>query len=211
MPPDRSQPELKEVWWAEIVRDLEEFPELNWRIYDAARERQDTLTKPQGALGRLEDFACWLAGWQGREEPRLDKARMVVFAGNHGVTAQGVSPFPSSVTAQMVENFSGGGAAICQLCEAYDADLNVVSLSLDQPTADITQAPAMSIDECRTALMKGAEAVKGDSDILLLGEMGIGNTTVAAALCHAMLGSEASDWAGPGTGLDAPGVARKNG
>lgn len=197
------------AWWAEFDEMLGKVPGPDWSAHDAARERQDTLTKPQGALGRLEDFACWLAGWQGRAKPVLDSAQMIVFAGNHGVTAQGVSPFPPDVTAQMVANFEAGGAAICQICEAVGAKLDVVPIDLDRPTRDMTVEPAMSGEECAAALALGKEAVDGAADILLLGEMGIGNTTAAAALCHALLGGDASDWTGPGTGLDARGVSRK--
>lgn len=200
---------LATTWWADFNAILEQAPGPDWAAHDAARERQDTLTKPQGALGRLEDFACWLAGWQGRVKPSLDTAQMIVFAGNHGVTAQGVSPFPPEVTQQMVANFKAGGAAICQLCEAAGAKLDVVPIDLDRPTADMTCEPALSEEECAAALALGRQRVDGKADILLLGEMGIGNTTAAAALCHALLGGEARDWTGPGTGLDAHGVSRK--
>ena len=201
--------ESEAQWRDEISRRLEALPGPDEEVYAAARARQNTLTKPPGALGRLEDLACWLAGWQGRERPRLERVETLVFAGNHGVTAQGVSPYPASVTAQMVENFKSGGAAICQLCEAYGASLSVVALDLDRPTADMTLEPAMSAAECRDAIARGARAVKPGRDVLLLGEMGIGNTTSAAALCCALLGGAAEDWTGPGTGLDASGVARK--
>jgi len=209
VPSNIPETELASDWWSVLARQLDALPEPDWAAHDAARERQDTLTKPQGALGRLEDVACWLACWQGCEKPRLDTAQMAVFAGNHGVVAQGVSPFPSSVTAQMVENFRNGGAAICQLCEVYDIDLDVVPLELGRPTADLSLEPAMSVQACLDAIELGASSVNPDSDILLLGEMGIGNTTVSAALCHALLGGEALDWCGPGTGLDDRGVSHK--
>lgn len=209
MPESSLQSDSRTGWWSDYVGQFENLPGPDRLAYEAARERQKTLTKPPGSLGRLEDLACWLAGWQRREPPRLDKAQMLVFAGNHGVTAQGVSPYPSSVTAQMVENFENGGAAICQLCEVQSAELAVAALDLDTPTEDITEAPAMTGEECRAAMNRGAEAVPWDADILLLGEMGIGNTTVAAALAYALLGGAAADWTGPGTGLDADGVARK--
>lgn len=196
-------------WRDRIARALGALPGPDPDALAAARARQKTLTKPPGALGRLEDLACWLAGWQGRERPRLERVEALVFAGNHGVTAQGVSPYRASVTAQMVENFKSGGAAICQLCEAYGAELRVIALDLDRPTADMTLEPAMSAEECSEAIAEGARAVKPGGDVLLLGEMGIGNTTCAAALCCALLGGEPQDWTGPGTGLDAPGVARK--
>ena len=105
----------------------------------AVARRQDTLTKPQGSLGRLETIAAWLARWQGRDMPRLDHVQVVVFAGSHGVTAQGVSAFPAEVTHQMVANFSAGGAAINQLARAAGAELSVVPLEVERPTGDFTQ------------------------------------------------------------------------
>ena len=148
----------------------------------AARARQAQLTKPPGSLGRLEDVACWLAGWQDRERPRLDSVHALVFAGNHGVRARGVSAFPQAVTAQMVANFERGGAAINQLCRTFGATLSVHPIDLDRPTADFTGAPAMSVEECDDAMRLGAEALPEAADLVLLGEMGIGNTTVAAAM-----------------------------
>ncbi len=176
---------------------------------DAARARQAQLTKPPGSLGRLEDLVIWLAGWQRRHPPSLDHATALVFAGNHGVAARGVSAFPAEVTAQMVANFAAGGAAINQLCKQAGAGLRVIELDLDRPTADFTTAPAMTADDCSRALAIGFDAVDGDADVLLLGEMGIGNTTSAAALGCALFGGRAEDWVGPGTGLDDAGIARK--
>jgi nicotinate-nucleotide--dimethylbenzimidazole phosphoribosyltransferase len=110
----------------------------------AAMLHEKELTKPAGALGRLEELSHWLATWQGRHPPRLDHPRTSVFAGNHGVAARGVSAYPAAVTAQMVQNFVAGGAAVNQLCRAVDADLRVYELNLDEPTADIVDGPAMS-------------------------------------------------------------------
>lgn len=174
-----------------------------------ARARQDQLTKPPGSLGRLEDLAVFLAGWQGRARPRIDRAQALVFAGNHGICAQGVNPFPQAVTAQMVANFRAGGAAINQLARAAGAELSVVALDLDHPTADFTAAPALTEAELLAALTAGAEAVAPKADIVLLGEMGIGNSTVAAALAQAAAGGTPADWVGPGTGSDAAGMSRK--
>jgi len=170
----------------------------------AAALRQESLTKPPGSLGRLEEIAVFLAGWQARARPRLDRGRMVVFAGNHGVAARGVSAFPSSVTAQMVANFAAGGAAINALARAAGLDLHVVPLDLDRPTADIVTAPAMSEAECLAALNAGAASVAPEDDLLVLGEMGIANSTAAAALCAASFGGTACDWTGPGTGVTGP-------
>lgn len=175
----------------------------------AARARQAQLTKPLGSLGRLEDIALFFAGWQGREKPALDRARAVVFAGNHGVTAQGISAFPAEVTAQMVANFETGGAAINALSRAAGLELQVTALDLDHPTADFTTAPAMSEAECLAALSAGAATVESGLDLFVPGEMGIGNTTSAAAICARLFGGGAAAWVGPGTGMDSAGVAHK--
>lgn len=173
----------------------------------AAREPQ--LTKPEGSLGRLEDIAAWLAAWQGRHPPLMERPRVHVFAGNHGVTAQGVSAFPPEVTRQMVANFRHGGAAINQLCRMVGAELCVEEMDLDQPTRDFSEAPAMDEDECVQAIVFGMDVVTDDTDVLCLGEMGIGNTTTAAALCHALFGGEAIDWTGPGTGVGGQALVDK--
>jgi nicotinate-nucleotide--dimethylbenzimidazole phosphoribosyltransferase len=175
----------------------------------AARRRQARLTKPPGSLGRLEELALWLAAWQGREPPRLERVRVLVFAGNHGVAAHGVSAYPPAVTAQMVENFEAGGAAINQLCRVADARLAVIGLDLERPTADFCIEPAMTEAECLAALNRGLAAVPPGLDLLAVGEMGIGNTTVAAAVGAALYGGPAAWWTGPGTGLDRHGVAHK--
>jgi nicotinate-nucleotide--dimethylbenzimidazole phosphoribosyltransferase len=175
----------------------------------AARARQGQLTKPPGSLGRLEEIAIFMAGWQGRARPRIARAQALVFAGNHGICAQGVNPYPQTVTAQMVANFRAGGAAINQLCRAVGADLRVVALDLDRPTGDFTQGPAMTEAEVMAAMAAGAGAVDLSADIVLAGEMGIGNSTVAAALACAIFGGPPADWVGPGTGADAAGMTRK--
>ncbi|MFP4239025.1 MAG: nicotinate-nucleotide--dimethylbenzimidazole phosphoribosyltransferase [Rhodosalinus sp.] len=176
---------------------------------EAARARQADLTKPPGSLGRLEELAAFMAGWRGTARPRIDHAQALVFAGNHGICAQGVNPFPQAVTALMVANFEAGGAAINQLCRVAGAQLGVVALDLDRPTADFTEGPAMTEAECLAALRRGAAAVDPGADIVILGEMGIGNSTVSAALAHAICGGAAADWVGRGTGSDAAGLARK--
>lgn len=176
---------------------------------DAARARQGQLTKPPGSLGRLEDLAAFLAGWQGRERPKLERAQALVFAGNHGVCAQGVNPYPQEVTAQMVANFRHGGAAINQLCKANGIELSVIALDLDRPTRDISEGPAMDEAETLDAIRTGARAVDPSANVLALGEMGIGNSTIAAALACGCFGGSGADWAGPGTGADAHGVSLK--
>ncbi|MBA4048471.1 MAG: nicotinate-nucleotide--dimethylbenzimidazole phosphoribosyltransferase [Hyphomicrobium sp.] len=174
-----------------------------------ARARQDSLIKPPGSLGRLEELALFMAGWRATPRPEIVRAQALVFAGNHGICAQGVNPYPQAATAQMVATFEAGGAAINQLCSISGADLSVIPLDLDCPTADFTEQPAMSDAECLEALNRGAAAVDMEADILILGEMGIGNSTVAAALCAALFGGPVAGWVGPGTGSDADGIARK--
>ncbi len=176
---------------------------------DGAAERNGQLTKPPGALGRLEDLAIWYAAWRGDARPQVAAPQVIVFASNHGVTAQGVSAFPPEVTVQMVVNFEHGGAAINQLAKAAGAKMDVHALDLDQPTADFTQGPAMSEAELLSALQTGWQAVDPKSDLLVVGEMGIGNTTPAAAIACALFGGEAADWTGRGTGVDDAGLANK--
>lgn len=170
--------------------------------------RQATLTKPPGSLGRLEEISAWLAKWGGATR-RLDRVDVLVFAGNHGVTAQGVSPYPAAVTAQMVANFSAGGAAINQLARTGEAQLRVLPLALDQPTADFTVAPAMDEPSFLAAISTGYNAVQTGVHLIALGEMGIGNTTAAAAIAAALFGGGGARWAGRGTGVDDSGLTRK--
>jgi nicotinate-nucleotide--dimethylbenzimidazole phosphoribosyltransferase len=175
----------------------------------AVARREATLTKPPGSLGRLEELVGWLAHWQGRAPPRLDKIEILVFAGNHGVTKRGVSAYPAEVTTQMVANFAAGGAAINQLAQTAGTKLRVIPLELDRPTADFTRQPALTEQELLSAVAAGYEAVTPGCDLLCLGEMGIGNTTVAAAIAAALFGGGGARWAGRGTGLDEDGLARK--
>ena len=194
----------------EMVTDfISTLPEKNKRVEAAARAYQDSLTKPPGSLGRLEELAVFLASWQGNEKPVLDKAQAIIFAGNHGICKQGVNPFPQEVTHLMVANFEAGGAAMNQLCALSGAELSVKPLSLDIPTQDFTQAEAMSMAELLDAMSIGAKAVDTDANILLLGEMGIGNSTISSALAASIFGGRVSDWVGAGTGSDEAGIAHK--
>lgn len=188
---------------------LADMPGPDEAAVAGAQERNGQLTKPPGALGRLEDLAIWYAGWRGDARPRVAAPQVIVFAGNHGVTAQGVSAFPPEVTAQMVANFSAGGAAINQLAKTFGARMDVVALELDRPTADFTAGAAMSEAELVDALAAGWNAVDPQADLLVTGEMGIGNTTSAAALAHALYGGAPEDWVGRGTGVDDAGLALK--
>jgi nicotinate-nucleotide--dimethylbenzimidazole phosphoribosyltransferase len=203
MPPDYPAP------FADIVDLLKIVPDGDDAAVEAVRARDAQLTKPRGSLGRLEELVEFLARWQGKAPPTLDNPMVAIFAGNHGVTARGVSAFPSEVTAQMVKNFTDGGAAISQICALHEINLRVFELALELPTGDITVAPAMDDRTCAATIAYGMEAIAGKPDLLVIGEMGIGNTTVAAALYAALFGGSGADWVGRGTGVDDQGLGRK--
>lgn len=194
---------------AEFHTILNDMPATDEVARAGAQARNGDLTKPPGALGRLEDLAIWYAGWRGDAKPVLNAPQIIIFAGNHGVCAQGVSAFPPEVTEQMVMNFQHGGAAINQLAKTFGASMDVHALELETPTADFTAAAAMTEDEVVAALMVGWNAVDASADLLVTGEMGIGNTTSAAAIAAALFGGEAGDWTGRGTGVDDAGLANK--
>lgn len=192
---------------ADLRACLSDLPAPDPVASAAAEARNGQLTKPPGSLGRLERLAVWMAGWQGTERPHADRPQIVIFAGNHGVADKGVSAFPTEVTAQMVANFTHGGAAINQLARAFGARLDVQALDLDRPTADFTEGPAMTEAEVVAALRTGYAAVDPQADLFVAGEMGIGNTTAAAAIATALFGGVG--WAGRGTGVDDAGLSRK--
>ncbi|MCV2874957.1 nicotinate-nucleotide--dimethylbenzimidazole phosphoribosyltransferase [Rhodobacteraceae bacterium XHP0102] len=194
---------------ADIYHALTSAPKPDATARKAALERNAQLTKPPGALGQLEELAIWYCAWRGDARARVERPQVIVFAGNHGVTAQGVSAFPAEVTAQMVANFETGGAAINQLSELAGATMRVHALDLDRPTADFTQGSAMSESDFLDAFNRGWGAVDPSADLLVVGEMGIGNTTSAAAVACALYGGEALHWVGRGTGVDDAGLARK--
>jgi nicotinate-nucleotide--dimethylbenzimidazole phosphoribosyltransferase len=162
-----------------------------------------------GTLGRMEDIAAWLARWSGRAPPQVNRPLVAIFAGNHGVTARGISPRPMQATAQMVELRAAGGAAINQVCLAYDLGLKVFDLALGLPTEDITQAPALDERGCAATMAFGMEAVAGGTDLLCLGDLGVGNSTVAAAIFCMLYGGKGADWVGFGSGADAAMMVRK--
>jgi len=195
--------------YADVIELLTLPPDGDEAAVAAVRARDAQLTKPAGSLGALETLVEFLARWQGRAQPRLDNPMVTIFAGNHGVTDQGVSAFPREVTAQMVANFTNGGAAISQICALHEINLRVFELALDLPTGDITQQAALDDKMCAATIAYGMEAVAGKPDLICLGEMGIGNTTVAAAIYAALYGGTGADWVGRGTGVDDAGLARK--
>lgn len=201
---------------------LEPDGELARRV----RHALDAKTKPPGSLGRLEALALQLALVQDRADPRMAEAHVRVFAGDHGVVAEGVSPYPQAVTAQMVANFLAGGAAISVLARQFDARLAVVdagvasplaahpmllSRRIDDGTANFAQGPAMGVAQAVAALDAGVAIGRelAAQSVLVLGEMGIGNTTSSAALMAALTGLDAAECVGRGTGVDEAGLARK--
>ena len=188
---------------------LNDLPEFNKLMSELAKDYNATLTKPQGSLGRLEELACFFAGWQGTEKPKLENIQVAIFAGNHGVSEQGISAFPSEVTSQMVENFKNGGAAINQLAQLFNAELQVYEMDLDLPTNDFTKKPALTEQECLNAISVGWNSVDPKSDLFLAGEMGIGNTTSAAAIAAALCGGGGVDWVGRGTGISDKALQKK--
>lgn len=193
----------------DVHRLLAELPPPCEITRAQVRRRETRLTKPQGALGRLEELTEWLATWQRLSPPRTEHIRAIVFAGTHGVTNQRVSAYPSEVTSQMVANFQAGGAAVNQLCTTFGVDLDVVPFNLDRPTRDFTLAPAMEESECIEAIQVGLDKTDHEMDVLCVGEMGIGNTTAAAALAHALFGGDVRSWVGSGTGVKGEAYARK--
>ncbi|MFT8711751.1 nicotinate-nucleotide--dimethylbenzimidazole phosphoribosyltransferase [Komagataeibacter rhaeticus] len=185
------------------------LPDADMAADHAIARHDSSLTKPPGSLGRLEELARWTGRWQRTAWPRAERVEILVFAGNHGVTAQGVTPWPADVTRQMVENFRNGGAAINQIARVASARLRVVAVAELHPTADFTQAPAMEMPAFLHAIATGMAAVRPGTDLLCLGEMGIGNTTAAAAVCAGLFGGGGATWAGRGTGVDDAGVRHK--
>lgn len=200
---------MKIVSRKDLMDIIELLPRIDEQARRIAEKRQNNLTKPPGSLGRLEEVALWLCSWQGSSRPSLANCQAIIFAGNHGIAERGVSAFPSEVTEQMVANFKAGGAAINQLCRSVGASLDVHALELNRPTADFSRQPAMTWEECATSINQGMRAVDPDTDLLLLGEMGIGNTTIAAAMCCALFGDDPEFWVGRGTGVDDDQLALK--
>ncbi|MET3559981.1 nicotinate-nucleotide--dimethylbenzimidazole phosphoribosyltransferase [Bartonella japonica] len=159
-----------------------------------AKKRQAKLTKTQGTLGKLGDIAVWYAGWRGEEKPLVTRPLVAIFSGNHGITDENITPFPQSMTQKMVQNFASGGGAINQICIAYDLGLKIFDLALKYPTINITKDAAMDERSAAATMAFGMESIAGGTDLLCIGEMGIGNTTVASALCLALFGGDVEEW-----------------
>jgi nicotinate-nucleotide--dimethylbenzimidazole phosphoribosyltransferase len=193
----------------DVRRLMASMPGPDEAAVTAVRERDRHLTKPAGSLGRLEWLVEWLATWQGKPLPSVDRPLVCVFAGSHGVAARGVSAYPADVNRQMLENFAAGGAAINQICASFNLGFKVFDLALDMPTADIAEGAAIDERTCVATMAFGIEAIAGGTDLLAVGEMGIGNTTIAAAIYAALYGGAPEAWVGLGTGVDEAGYARK--
>jgi nicotinate-nucleotide--dimethylbenzimidazole phosphoribosyltransferase len=177
----------------------------------AVKSRADQVLRPLGALSRLDDIAVWLASWQRTTSPDADPVHCIVFAADHGVAGAGVSAYPSEVTGSMLGAFRAGVATANALSNTLGVSLAVVDVGVGRPTGDITREPAMDQERFDEAWMAGRNAVSAleTPGLLVLGEMGIGNTTVAAVVCTGVLGGEAELWTGRGTGIDDTGLERK--
>ena len=192
----------KKNYIEDFFNGLTKIPEFDQLKANKAKELQNELLKPKGSLGKLEEYAIWMAGWQKKINPSIENAHFLIFAGNHGVSRKVVSAFPSEVTEQMVENFKKGGAAINQLCELAGLKLNVIPLDLDEPTKDFSENFAMDKEEVISAMQTGFDSVPSNCDLLVLGEMGISNTTSASALSCALFNAKVESMTGTGTGLN---------
>lgn len=185
--------------YKEIKKFLQHIPNRNERIKKKAIEHQNKLLKPKNSLGILEDLAVFFCSWKNSLKPKIKISQTIIFAGNHGICNQSVNTFPQEVTDQMVQNFKKNKAAINQLSKEVGSNLKVISLDLNNPTNDFTKKPAMSKKDFFEVFNIGFNSINEDTDVLLLGEMGIGNTTVASAIASALIGGNVSRWVGKGT------------
>jgi nicotinate-nucleotide--dimethylbenzimidazole phosphoribosyltransferase len=192
------------------MRLLDGVPGPDKAARAATAERAARVLRPAGALARLDEIAVWLAGWQRTDCPAVREPVALVFAADHGVVAESVSAYPPSVTASVVKAIEEGVATSSVLARMAGVDLAVVNVGVGLPTGNMAHEPAMSEERFLECLAAGREAVASRrTDLLVLGEMGIGNTTVAAGICVVLFGGSAADWTGPGAGLDPQGVAHK--
>lgn len=180
-----------------------ELPTRDDASEQATYKRQKTLLKPPGSLGELENLVGWLAAWQKKSVPTLDHICIIIFAGNHGVTAENVTPYHSDITEMMIAQINQGGAAINQLAKNANVELRVIPVNNLEPTENICQAPAMTEKQFLEAVEAGYNAVTPNIDLLCLGEVGIGNTTIAAALSAALYGGDGAQWVSKGTSTAA--------
>ncbi|MCE2512617.1 MAG: nicotinate-nucleotide--dimethylbenzimidazole phosphoribosyltransferase [Acidimicrobiia bacterium] len=189
---------------------LGDLPGPDRSARDQVAARAAAVLRPAGAFARLDVLAAWLAGWQGTTDPRVHRPHVAVFAADHGVAADGVSAYPGEVTAAMAGAIRSGVATVSVLARQVGATLDLFDVGVGRPTGNIRVSDAMNADEFDAAVAAGAAAAESnDADLLVVGEIGIGNTTAAAAVAAAVLGGSAADWVGPGTGVVGAALARK--
>lgn len=177
---------------------------------DAVRARAADILRPAGALARFDDLAAWAAEWQGTEAPAVQRPAALIFAADHGVAAAGVSNYPVEVTGAMLSAYRAGKSTVTAFASVVGASVQAIDVGVGRPTGDIRVEAALSPERFDECIAAGREAVEGlDADLLVLGEMGIGNTTAAAAVTAALLGGEPAEWVGRGTGVDDDGLTRK--
>lgn len=194
----------------ELERLLADLPDADSAAAAAVEARAQRVLRPTGALARLDGVAAWMAGWQRRTDPRADRPGCIVFAADHGLMDKDLSAYPADITRHMLAALQEGVATASVLARRLGAELAVVDVGVGDPTGDLTEAAALSVDRFDAAFGAGRDAVASlDVDVLVIGEMGIGNTTAAAAMCTALLGLSAQDWTGRGTGIDEVTYARK--
>ena len=193
-----------------VLRLLHDLPDPDEDARRAVRERAARVLRPAGALARLDEIAAWLAGWQATTTPLVERPAAIVFVGSHGVAAEGVSAYPAEVTASMRDALRAGRATASVLARAAGVELHVVDAGVDRPTGNLLVEDALDAGRFRDCLEAGRAAVRSiRPDLLILGEMGIANTTAAACVCHALFGLTAEDWTGRGTGIDEATLAHK--
>lgn len=194
----------------DIVAALESAPGPDVLARQSVAHRASQVLRPTGALARLDEVACWLASWQRSDCPSVERPYLIVAAGDHGVTRRGVSAYPAEVTRAMVDAIRAEVATSAVMAARLDVIIRLVDAGVGEFTGDIAEEPALSATAYRQAFDRGwSEMGDIDTDLVLIGEMGIGNTTVAAALCQALFGGVADDWVGRGSGIDDSAFARK--
>jgi nicotinate-nucleotide--dimethylbenzimidazole phosphoribosyltransferase len=189
---------------------LADLPPCDVAAHQAVVERAANILRPSGALAWLDQTAAWVAGWQRTDRPAIERPVGVIFAADHGVAASGVSAYPPEVTAAMLAAYESGQATINAFARAAGAELHAVDVGVGRPTGDIRVEAAMTPERFDAVVKQAFDAIDAlDCDLLVLGEMGIGNTTASAAIAASLAGGEAAPWVGRGTGVDDEGLARK--
>ena len=208
-----SSSRVEPTRWILSVADLlglSDLPGPDTASGEAVRQRSLNVLRPAGALSRLDEIAVWLAEWQRSPRPIVERPAAVIFVADHGVASEGVSAYDQSITRAMLDALNAGVATAAVMARHLEVDLVVVDVGVGRPTGNIRIEPALDPNEFEQALLAGRRAVAElDTDLLILGEMGIGNTTPAAAIATSLFGSPATKWVGPGTGVNEAGIAHK--